>query len=325
MLSVYDDEQYLFQARCASARRVTAEEHQQRRVGAPTGSCMAREPLSTGGWRPGPPTPRRGCSATNLARGAAGLTQREERNPVLCGQRPVQPRHRDQAGDRRRNRQEPPAVDLPQARRQRPRRSGRHRPGKASTNEAHPGSRASKVRDLVDADRELALLPLIQSAFQRAGRRTAGRRGGADDHRPGTASDVCFVHVLDDSDRSLTLAGATPRSTARSARSGCRWVRIWMGGQRRRGDQRRQGVDPPLHAVPVTARLGFHVDGVGPDGDRPRRAGRRAQRAPSSDAGFTEQDVELLVIGRLIAGARTWPATASWWPANARTRTSSSR
>ena len=25
-----------------------------------------------------------------------------------------------------------------------------------------------------------------------------------------TASDVCFVHVLDDSDRSLTLAGATP-------------------------------------------------------------------------------------------------------------------
>ena len=25
-----------------------------------------------------------------------------------------------------------------------------------------------------------------------------------------TATDVCFVHVLDDSDRSLTLAGATP-------------------------------------------------------------------------------------------------------------------
>ena len=25
-----------------------------------------------------------------------------------------------------------------------------------------------------------------------------------------TASDVCFVHVLDDTDRSLTLAGATP-------------------------------------------------------------------------------------------------------------------
>ena len=25
-----------------------------------------------------------------------------------------------------------------------------------------------------------------------------------------TATDVCFVHVLDDSERSLTLAGATP-------------------------------------------------------------------------------------------------------------------
>jgi len=36
-----------------------------------------------------------------------------------------------------------------------------------------------------------------------------------------TATDVCFVHVLDDSGTALTLTGATRRSTPPSARSAC--------------------------------------------------------------------------------------------------------
>ncbi len=40
-----------------------------------------------------------------------------------------------------------------------------------------------------------------------------------------TASDVCFVHVLDDTDRSLTLAGATPPFDEQVGR-----VRLPLGG-----------------------------------------------------------------------------------------------
>ena len=71
-----------------------------------------------------------------------------------------------------------------------------------------PASNA--VRDLVDADRELALLrELIQAASSGPGWNRWPRRQ-ARMITAATASDVCFVHVLDDTDRSLTLAGATP-------------------------------------------------------------------------------------------------------------------
>src|SRR6201990_2507583 len=70
--------------------------------------------------------------------------------------------------------------------------------------------RPNAVRDLVDADRELALLrELIQAASTGPGveplAAAAARMIPA-----ATATHVCFVHVLDDSDGSLTLAGATP-------------------------------------------------------------------------------------------------------------------
>lgn len=40
-----------------------------------------------------------------------------------------------------------------------------------------------------------------------------------------TSTDVCFVHVLDDGERSLSLVGATPPFDRHIGRSGCRWAR----------------------------------------------------------------------------------------------------
>ena len=62
----------------------------------------------------------------------------------------------------------------------------------------------------MDADRELALLrELIQAASSGPGveplAAAATRMITA-----ATGTDVCFVHVLDDTNRSLTLTGATP-------------------------------------------------------------------------------------------------------------------
>jgi signal transduction histidine kinase len=74
-----------------------------------------------------------------------------------------------------------------------------------------PGTNA--VRDLhhaLTADRELALLrELIQAASSGPGVEPLAA-AAARMITAATASDVCFVHVLDDSDRSLTLTGATP-------------------------------------------------------------------------------------------------------------------
>ncbi|OMC06745.1 ATPase [Mycolicibacter heraklionensis] len=66
------------------------------------------------------------------------------------------------------------------------------------------------MRDFVDANHELALLrELIQAASSGPGveplAAAATRMITA-----ATGTDVCFVHVLDDTERSLTLTGATP-------------------------------------------------------------------------------------------------------------------
>ena len=79
------------------------------------------------------------------------------------------------------------------------------RPGRSST----PGG-TNAVRDLVDADRELALLrELIQAASSGPGVEPLAE-AAARMITAATGTDVCFVHVLDDTERSLTLTGATP-------------------------------------------------------------------------------------------------------------------
>jgi len=76
-----------------------------------------------------------------------------------------------------------------------------------------PRSRPRKtkaVRDFVDANHELALLrELIQAASSGPGVEPLAA-AAARMITAATGTDVCFVHVLDDTERSLTLTGATP-------------------------------------------------------------------------------------------------------------------
>jgi two-component system, NarL family, sensor kinase len=171
------------------------------------------------------------------------------------------------------------------------------------------GARGSNaVRDLVDTDRELVLLrELIQAASTGPGvgplAAAAARMITA-----ATGTDVCFVHVLDDSDRSLTLAGATPpfdgqvgkiRLPLGSGISG--WVARhrepvviihdkeadprYLPIQSLRGRDFTSMVSMPMETDPggLVGVLNVHT------------VARRE---------FTDGDVELLrVIGRLIAGA----------------------
>lgn len=164
------------------------------------------------------------------------------------------------------------------------------------------------VRDLVDADRELALLrELIQAASSGPGVEPLAA-AAARMITAATGTDVCFVHVLDDTERSLTLTGATPpfdsqvgkiRLPLGSGISG--WVAShrepvvighdkesdprYLPFQSLRGRDFTSMVSVPMETDPggLVGVLNVHT------------VERRE---------FTPRDVELLlVIGRLIAGA----------------------
>lgn len=173
-----------------------------------------------------------------------------------------------------------------------------------------PGTNA--VRDLSEyaltADRELALLrELIQAASSGPGVEPLAA-AAARMITAATATDVCFVHVLDDSDRSLTLTGATPPFDSELGKirlplghgiSG--WVAShrepvvishdkesdprYMPFESLRGRDFTSMVSVPMETDPggLVGVLNVHT------------VARRE---------FTRRDVELLlVIGRLIAGA----------------------
>ena len=99
-----------------------------------------------------------------------------------------------------------------------------------------------------------------------------------------TATDVCFVHVLDDTERSLTLAGATPPFDAQvgAGAAAARHGRHRVGREppRTRGDRRRQAGRPALRRRSRRcAAQRLHLDGVGADDQRTGRPGRGPQRA----------------------------------------------
>jgi signal transduction histidine kinase len=172
--------------------------------------------------------------------------------------------------------------------------------------ESTRGSNA--VRDLVDADGELALLrELIQAASSGPGVEPLAA-AAARMITEATGTDVCFVHVLDDTDRSLTLAGATPPFDASVGKirlplgSG---ISGWVARHRKpvvithdkeadprylpieslRGRDFTSMVSMPMETDPggLVGVLNVHT------------VARRE---------FTDGDIELLrVIGRLIAGA----------------------
>ncbi|HUH70246.1 MAG TPA: GAF domain-containing sensor histidine kinase [Mycobacterium sp.] len=167
---------------------------------------------------------------------------------------------------------------------------------------------ANAVRDLVEADRELALLrELIQAASSGPGVEplaAAAARMITD----ATGADVCFVHVLDDSDRSLTLAGATPPFDRQvgQIRLPLGWgISGWVASHRepvvitehKESDPRYlpvRGLDDSDFTSMVSVPM--ETDPGGLVGELTVHTVKRRE--------FTPGDVELLlVIGRLIAGA----------------------
>ncbi|MGV0741242.1 GAF domain-containing sensor histidine kinase [Mycolicibacterium sp. XJ870] len=164
------------------------------------------------------------------------------------------------------------------------------------------------VRDLVDADRELALLrELIQAASSGPGVEPLAA-AAARMITAATATDVCFVHVLDDSDRSLTLAGATPPFDSEVGK-----IRLPLGhgisgwvashrepvviGHSKEADPRYLPFES-LRGRDFTSMVSVPME-AGPGGLVGVLNVHTVERRD-----FTARDVELLVvIGRLIAGA----------------------
>jgi two-component system, NarL family, sensor kinase len=168
--------------------------------------------------------------------------------------------------------------------------------------------RTNAVRDLVEADRELALLrELIQAASSGPGVEplaAAAARMITD----ATGTDVCLVHVLDDTDRSMTLAGATPPFDRQVGQ-----IRLPLGsGISGWVASHRQPVVITEHKESDPRYL--PVDGL-QDSDFMSMVSVPMETDPGGLVGeltvhtverreFTPRDIELLlVIGRLIAGA----------------------
>ena len=167
---------------------------------------------------------------------------------------------------------------------------------------------AEAVHGLVGADREVALLLDIIAATSSGPGVEPMAAAVASMITAATGSDVCFVHVLDDTDRSLTLAGATPPFDEQVGR-----IRIPLGsGVSGWVAEHREPVvivdhkeaDPRY--LPFAALRGEDFTSM---------ASVPMQTEPGGLVGvlnvhtidrrdFTPRDVELLlVIGRLIAGA----------------------
>ena len=167
---------------------------------------------------------------------------------------------------------------------------------------------SASSRPLLAADRELTLLrELIKAASSGPGVEPLAA-AAARIITEATDSDVCFVHVLDDTERSLTLAGATPPFDAEVGKIRLplgKGISGWVASHREpvviirdkesdprylpfeslRGRDFTSMVSVPMETAPggLVGVLNVHTV---------------AQRD------FEDRDVELLlVIGRLIAGA----------------------
>lgn len=167
---------------------------------------------------------------------------------------------------------------------------------------------ANPVHGLLSADREVALLLDIIAATSSGPGVESMAAAVASTITAATGSDVCFVHVLDDTDRSLTLAGATPPFDEQVGR-----IRMPLGsGVSGWVAEHREPVvivdhkeaDPRY--LPISALRGRDFTSM---------ASVPMQTEPGGLVGvlnvhtiarrdFTARDVELLLtIGRLIAGA----------------------
>ncbi|MGW0161083.1 GAF domain-containing sensor histidine kinase [Mycobacterium sp. NPDC003323] len=171
-----------------------------------------------------------------------------------------------------------------------------------------PGRSAPTHRTVLTADRELALLRELIEATSRGPGVEPLAAAAARMITDATATDVCFVHVLDDTERSLTLTGATPPFDSQVGKIRLplgQGISGWVASNREpvviehdkesdprylpfeslRGSDFTSMVSVPMQTDPggLVGVLNVHTV-------------RRRE--------FTDRDVELLlVIGRLIAGA----------------------
>ena len=164
------------------------------------------------------------------------------------------------------------------------------------------------VHGLVGADREVALLLDIIAATSSGPGVEPMAAAVARMITAATSSDVCFVHVLDDTDQSLTLAGATPPFDEQVGRirmplgSG---VSGWVASHREPVVIAHDKEADPRY-VPIAALRGKDFTSM---------ASVPMETEPGGLVGvlnvhtierrdFTPRDIELLlVIGRLIAGS----------------------
>jgi signal transduction histidine kinase len=169
-------------------------------------------------------------------------------------------------------------------------------------------ARPNAVRDLVDADRELALLrELIQAASSGPGVEPLAE-AAARMITTATATDVCFVHVLDDTERSLTLTGATPPFDSEVGKIRLplgQGISGWVASHRepvviihdKESDPRYMPFES-LRGSDFTSMVSVPME-TDPGGLVGVLNVHTVQRRE-----FADRDVELLlVIGRLIAGA----------------------
>lgn len=170
------------------------------------------------------------------------------------------------------------------------------------------GLGAEDVHGLVDADREVALLLDIIAATSSGPGVESVAAAVAELITAATASDVCFVHVLDDSDRSLTLAGATPPFDAQVGQirlplgSG---VSGWVASHREPVVIVNDKESDPRY-VPIESLRGSDFTSMAsvPMETEPGGLVGVLNVHTISRRDFTSRDIQLLlVIGRLIAGA----------------------
>ncbi|MEE6176913.1 GAF domain-containing sensor histidine kinase [Mycobacterium sp. 050134] len=164
------------------------------------------------------------------------------------------------------------------------------------------------VRGLVDADREVALLLDIIAATGSGPAVEPVAAAVARLITAATASDVCFVHVLDDSGASLTLAGATPPFDQYIGQVHLglgEGVSGWVARQRE-PVVITSGKDEDPRYLPIAALRGSDFTSMA---SVPMEAGSgrlvgvlNVHTVARRD--FTERDIQLLsAIGRLTAGA----------------------
>jgi len=164
------------------------------------------------------------------------------------------------------------------------------------------------VHGLVGADREVALLLDIIAATSSGPGVEPMAAAVARMITAATASDVCFVHVLDDTDSSMTLAGATPPFDEQVGRvrlplgSG---VSGWVASHREPVVIAHDKEADPRY-VPIAALRGEDFTSMAsvPMETEPGGLVGVLNVHTISRRDFTARDIELLlVIGRLIAGA----------------------